>query len=148
MYWLSRRRERRWTSPNPSASFGSLCSLGAKGLSDEWGAGLITLASAEHSEDEMREERDQPPPLHPAPLSHSRGSFDTERSEVEEETVVSGERVWRDCCDSLPIRSSLTPHYARHSSRSGWKERVAWRGMSGWGTVSPGNAQPFLILSS
>lgn len=46
--------EVRWTSPNPSASFGSLCSLGAKGLSDEWGAGLITLASAEHSEDEMR----------------------------------------------------------------------------------------------
>ena len=29
--------EVRWTSPNPSASFGSLCSLGAKGLSDEWG---------------------------------------------------------------------------------------------------------------
>ena len=31
--------------------------------------------------------------VHSAPLSHSRGSFDTERSEVEEETVVSGERV-------------------------------------------------------
>lgn len=50
--------------------------------------------------------------------------------------MMGATRLFPSSCrlESLPIRSSLTPHYARHSSRSGWKERVAWRGMSGWGT--------------